>query len=748
MVGFFWGCTEPDMTIFLQNYQFTLISQILFGTALIALVIFFVLWQRRSMFGAFYLALFELSVAVWALSIGFEVAATTMPVKYFWSKTSYIGVSSAPLLYFLFCMTYTQQDRFLTARTISVMAIIPFSTFLIALSNERHQWFWTGAVIQPEINLALYEYGAWFWFFVVYTYILLIIGTWFLYRAIFRYPAFYRTQGIALLLAAVFPTVGNLVYLTGYNPVVGLDWTPMTFTISGMILAWSVFKLQFFDLMPFARTYLVESMRDAVFVLDAKNRIVDLNPSAQQLMFRNALQLIGKPIGVLFPDWEGLVGEMRLDVMSTEIEIGDGQTAVMDMQISPLLGRSHRLIGTLIVLRDITRRKQVEAALRELNTTLEAQVVSRTMAILAEKEKIETIVSSVKDALLLTDLHLDIQYVNKAFTTFTGFKAEEIVNRNIGSMGKGSILEDIHKSIVAYLGNGDSWQGEMTSQGKDGRTYDVDLFIAPVKNLSGTVIGYVSSHQDISQRKSLERVKTQFITNISHELRTPVSNIKLYTSLLKENRRRDKRETYLQVIEKQSARLEKLIKRFFEIGQLESDLGAENWKQISLLQLIKPLSVQFQDRVQNANLALEIKPLTEPLPPVNGYPNRIKQAVAELIDNAINFTPAGGKIIVQAESKKTPSGQWVIVSVQDNGPGIPEDEKASIFDRFYRGKIAESGHISGTGLGLAIVKEIVESHHGTVTVDSRKGEGAVFELWLPAAAESVSQYSLNQMQSH
>jgi len=369
---------------------------------------------------------------------------------------------------------------------------------------------------------------------------------------------------------------------------------------------------------------------------------------------------------------------------------------------------------------------------------LESEVAARTAEIRDEQEKSETILRSVGDAIAMTDPELKVRYVNPAFTSLTGYPAEEILGQDIHQPVFGSISNQNRQSLLAALAREESWQGELTVRRKDGRLYEAALTIAPIRDAEGRLTGYVSSHEDISRFKELDRARSQFMTNVSHQLRTPVTNMKLYAHLLRQGTRPDKTERYLQVLEEQAERLGHLVQDFLEITTLDSGQTVTAWKPILLSTMIQDVLTRYQSQSAAACLTLEALPLPPDLPVVRGDQARLTQALNELVENAIVFTSgqAGGRVRLEVETVEDEEQLWVTIAVRDTGPGISAEEQAQIFDRFYRGSLAESGHVPGTGLGLSMAQEILQAHGGRVTVESIVGQGSVFTLWLRGGKET------------
>jgi signal transduction histidine kinase len=245
------------------------------------------------------------------------------------------------------------------------------------------------------------------------------------------------------------------------------------------------------------------------------------------------------------------------------------------------------------------------------------------------------------------------------------------------------------------------------------------------------VAAAVVAVHDVSHLRALDRMKTRFVSNVSHELRTPVANIKLYASMLRMGRRPEKTERYLEVLEMQSDQLMHLIQDILEITALDSGQAVISWEPIFFPILVGDAVARYQSQAKAAGLTLQAARLPPDLPTVQGDPARLSQALGELVENALIFTPTGGEVIVEVEILKEAPERWLTVAVRDTGPGISDGEQARVFDRFYRGSLAKSGHVPGAGLGLSIVDEIIRAHRGQVTIESKLGQGSTFTLWLP-----------------
>lgn len=351
----------------MASYTFTPYSFALLIAGLAALLAASFAWRKRPAPGSLILTLLELAVAEWALVIALESAATQLADKILWSKVAYLGTVSTPLLYLLFALEYGQHNRWLTRRNTALLSAIPFVTLLLAFSNEWHRWIWPTVTLEPARNIAIYEHGPWFWLFAAYSYFCVIGGMLVLFWAVLRFPAYYRFQTILLILGAVLPLAGNVIYLSEVTP--GLDWTPVSSVLSGILLVLGFFRWHLLELAPVARSHLIENMVDGVLVLDTYNRIADINPQALQLLnlAGPARNLIGQPasdILVLLPGVE--LSKEALSAPPIEIALVGGLPRYLELRQSPLYDPRSRFTGRLLTLRDITKRKLAEQEIERL----------------------------------------------------------------------------------------------------------------------------------------------------------------------------------------------------------------------------------------------------------------------------------------------------------------------------------------------------------------------------------------------
>jgi len=230
-------------------------------------------------------------------------------------------------------------------------------------------------------------------------------------------------------------------------------------------------------------------------------------------------------------------------------------------------------------------------------------------------------------------------------------------------------------------------------------------------------------------------MKTDFIENLSHELRTPISAIKAYANLMQRGRP-ERRAEYLDRLSQQADWQAQLIDRIFKISRIDAGRVEMHPEPTSLNHAISYVKARFQSQAEEKNLTLEVHPVPEDAMALVD-PIQLEEILDNLLSNALSYTSAGGRIGLTAERREDEGRTWAVITVADTGIGIPEDELPYIFERFFRGDLPKKEQISGTGLGLVIVQQLVALHGGQITVQSQEGEGTTFTVELPLAqAES------------
>ena len=248
-----------------------------------------------------------------------------------------------------------------------------------------------------------------------------------------------------------------------------------------------------------------------------------------------------------------------------------------------------------------------------------------------------------------------------------------------------------------------------------------------LQNSKNAIIGSIINIENITEIVKLENMRRDFVANVSHELKTPLTSINGFveTLIINEDLEVDKRNRFLAIIQKESDRLKRLIEDILLLSSIENknSLVSEN---VLLYDVFKEVYEMINYIANSKNIDLSYN-FEDDKVCVEAYGDYIKQLLLNLIDNAIKYTPEGGKVVVNQFTKNNE----IVIEVIDNGVGIPKEDQSKIFQRFYRVDNARCRSVGGTGLGLAITKHIVNSLKGTISVESELGEGSKFIVKLP-----------------
>jgi len=323
--------------------------------------------------------LLMLSVAVWTLAYAIEIGSTDLANKIFWGKVKYLGVTTVPTIWLFLAVKYLGRRQWLTARSLVFLSVEPVITLLLVWSNDFHGLIWSNFRLEKigSLYLKVSTHGLWWWVHTSYSYLLLLVGTLLFIRTLLRSHDLYRSQATAILIGVLSPWLGNALYVSGFNPFKPLDLTPFGFTITGISIGWGLFHARLMDILPVARSTILENMKDAVMVLDAKDRIVDVNLAACKIIGREASQTIGKKADSVLTKWQSMVERYRnVEEANDDISIGEGESKrYFNLDLSSLRDRRGHYTGRFVLLRDITENKLTAMELE--NAKLRAESSSR-----------------------------------------------------------------------------------------------------------------------------------------------------------------------------------------------------------------------------------------------------------------------------------------------------------------------------------------------------------------------------------
>ncbi|WP_409302115.1 two-component system histidine kinase PnpS [Peribacillus sp. SCS-155] len=340
-----------------------------------------------------------------------------------------------------------------------------------------------------------------------------------------------------------------------------------------------------------------------------------------------------------------------------------------------------------------------------------------------QQDRLVTLIENIGSGVLLIDNKGYITLINKAYKDIFKVDASDFLYRVYYE-----VIE--HKKIIAFIEEifitEQSFKRQMNIPLSFERR-NFEVYGAPIIGNNDEWKGILVVFHDITELKRLEQMRKDFVANVSHELKTPITSIKGFSETLLDGALHDEKtlQHFLTIILKESDRLQQLIQELLELSKLEQQDFILNLTSLNVTSLLKESCDILQGRAAEKGIKVIQEIPTAPVT-IEGDSYRVKQVFLNLISNALNYTPNGGQVKAEIIEQK----RDVRIIISDTGIGIEKGELPRIFERFYRVDKARSRNSGGTGLGLAIVKHIVEAHKGRIHVESEPGKGTSFTLVL------------------
>jgi diguanylate cyclase (GGDEF)-like protein/PAS domain S-box-containing protein len=362
------------LNIFVNIHPFAVLSLL---SAILTWIASIATW-RRSGPGALMLSLLLLSMTMWSGFYSTRWMNISLDSKLFWFNLMYIGVSGLPTLFLLFVLAFTHNDAWLTRRNIFLLSIQPILSTVFFWTNDYHHLFYQSLDLVQENGFLAVDFvrGPWYWINTVYSYTIIGIAFLVLSQCALRWSPLYLNQYRLILIGSFIPWAASAYSEFYFSQWHGLDLAPLMFGLSAIIYVFAIFHTHFMDLIPIARSLLIENMRDGVLVLDLRNRIMDINPAMEGFLGEKISCYLGKNAFEVFQPWMENT-DLFLDKTETrlELKVPKDPSRYVDLQVTPLYDRSQSMNGHLMVFRDITESKQVEKRLRYVNDRLQGQLI-------------------------------------------------------------------------------------------------------------------------------------------------------------------------------------------------------------------------------------------------------------------------------------------------------------------------------------------------------------------------------------
>ena len=359
---------------------------------------------------------------------------------------------------------------------------------------------------------------------------------------------------------------------------------------------------------------------------------------------------------------------------------------------------------------------QLAAAFRHMSEQLQEK-----MSTLAEERgRLAAVLEHMADGMVITDEMGRVEMVNAAATRLLGVSEDRALGHSFAQVASQYQIMELWKRCH------DLGEEQQDTVEIGHRNLFLQVIVTPFQE--GEARGFLVILQDLTRMRQLETARRDFVANVSHELRTPLAGLKALVDTLRGGALKDPpaAKRFLKRMDAEVDVLTQMVEELLELSRIESGRVPLRLAPTPLAAVVGPPLERLRSRAEDNGIVLTLL-LGPQLPPVLADVERAQKVVANLVHNAIKFTPSGGSIVVGAEAV----GEEVVVSVKDTGVGIPADDLPRIFERFYKADRARSG--GGTGLGLAVAKHIVQGHGGRIWADSIEGKGSTFYFSLPTA---------------
>lgn len=487
-------------------FELNLVSAVILTTTAINAVVSIIGWKRNDTKTGLYFALGMTSITFWTLSAALGYMAVPLDLKIFFAKFDAIGYNSAIILFFFTVLYFAGFDKWADDKWLRrYIFLIPITNILLTITNELHGWVWIG--FKPAgNNIYIFEHGPAFTWIAVTGYAIMISIVVILVWMARKGPAIQRRQARFLLGATLFPIGANLLYLYGIQGAEGVDWSSVTFSVTGFFFLRALQSARFIDIIPVARDKLIASLSDGMIVVDTKKRVIDINPAAEAMLDVAEKSLIGKGLQDVMPQTYAQLVESPEQETHTEFESGDNPKRHFDVLLSPLYEKGQTQLGNLIVFRDITERKRNELQLQELSRAVEQSPTS----------------------VIITDTNGVITFVNPFFTMLTGYAPSEAIGRNPNIVQSGQTPDEVYQAMWQTILSGRVWDGEFLNKKKNGELYWVHTVMSPVLDSNANTQSFIAVQQDITERKLAEQaLENRFleIQNLNKDLQEAQNRI-------------------------------------------------------------------------------------------------------------------------------------------------------------------------------------------------------------------------------
>jgi PAS domain S-box-containing protein len=492
----------------------------------------------------------------------------------------------------------------------------------------------------------------------------------------------------------------------------------------------------------------INNVPDYIYVKDTEGRYVISNNAhvrflgatkPEEVIGKTAFELFSKDLAEKYhADDQEVFGSGKPIINREELSMDETGKKVLNLTSKvPLCDSSGKIRGLVGIARDLTERKETEEKIKEYSKNLESMVEERTKALNRAlydteqaRDRIDGILKSVGDGLIVTDLYNRVILMNRAAEDLLGVRLSEVIDRPIDFAIEDKTLRDKIKTTLDKKETGYQFDFELPGY-NSAHPRIIRARTSIIEDKSGTQTGIITTIHDVTYEREVDRMKTEFISTAAHELRTPLTSILGFSEVLlnQDTLPAEEKKEFLGYINTQSKALSKIIDDLLDISRIESGQGFSMSKEPCDPFRITRKVISYYEKLSPTH-RFEVMFPKRPIR-IMADRDKLEQVVKNLIDNAVKYSPDGGAIRIRGKRV----GDQYQISVEDQGIGMTPEQVERMFDKFYRAK--DASFISkGTGLGMSIVKHIVEFHGGKVWVESEHGKGTTVSFTVPVGEEN------------
>ena len=478
----------------------TFLIPLLVGAVISTVLTVFIWLQRHKTESGLGLTALTAGITLWSIGHLLELTDLNIEQALLWIRLNFIAIGITTAAWLVFALQYTQHYKWVNRRLILFLTIEPLIVQFMIWTNDSFGLFWQefSLVSVSGLNLAQSNYALGFWVHAAYSYILLVIGTGLILQAFIKYPQRYRGQIVALLIAVTAPWIGNFVSISGMVPT---DLTPFAFTITELALVWALFRFQLLNVIPIAHGTVIQSIIEAIVVIDEQGHVVEINPAAKTLVNPKISSAVGSHVEVVFEHLPDLLERIEIQTAGdlTFKAASDGHTQQYAFSMSPIKNDNTTALGHVLILRDVTEARKLSSQIWE------------------SERKYRRLVEEISDVVYTIDPDGYFTYTSPAAQILTGYTEDELVGMHFTKL---VVKEWREKLVTFYLkqlqDNNQETSMEFPIITKSGEKRWVEQTVAIViENEAAT--GFHSIVRDVTERKQTQE-EIQRIYNLSTDM--------------------------------------------------------------------------------------------------------------------------------------------------------------------------------------------------------------------------------------